>query len=84
MTTLTIDNIDMLLDSGRLEIAMRSGRWWTLRRNGATKRWKTDPTRIRVSVKAGMYAYDCIASHRLDLPAKGGHLLDSPYLRIKE
>jgi hypothetical protein len=82
MTKLTRHNIDSLLDSGRLEVGMRNGRWWKLRRNGATKTWKTDPERIRVPVKAGMYTYDVIATYRNDLGPRGGHLLDSPYIRI--
>lgn len=51
MTPITRDNIDALLDAGRLEIAMASGNWWRLRRNGATKRWVRDASRIRVPMK---------------------------------
>ena len=79
---LTPDNVDELLDGGRLEVAMAYGRWWRLRRNGATRRWKRDPRRVRVPVKAGLYVYDVIAMYPRDLGPRGGHLLDSPYLRI--
>ena len=79
---ITRHNVDELLDSGRLEIAMKSGRWWRLRRNGATRRWKTDPERVRVPVKAGLRVYDVIATYEKDLGPRGGHLFDSPYIRV--
>lgn len=80
---ITRHNIDTLLDSGRLEIAMRNGKWWQLRRNGATKTWKSDVERIRVPVKAGLRVYDVIATYEQDLGPRGGHLLNSPYIRVK-
>ena len=63
---------------------MRSGRWWQLRRNGVTRTWKTDPERVRVPVKAGLRVYDVIATYACDLRPRGGHLFDSPYIRVKE
>jgi hypothetical protein len=81
-TAITPQNIDQSLDAGRLEIKMRNGNWWTLRRNGATKRWKTDPERVYVGVKAGLRVYDAIATYDSDLP-RGGHTFSSPYLRVK-
>ena len=75
-------NVDELLDRGRLEIKMRNGNWWQLRRNGATKRWKTDANRVRVPVKAGLRVYDVIATYEQDLGPKGGHLFNSPYIRV--
>lgn len=57
MTAITRENIDKLLDARRIEAAMRDGKWWRIRRNGATKRFKRDPMRIRVPVKAGMKSY---------------------------
>jgi len=85
MTEITRHNVDELLDSGRLEIAMKLGvttRWWQLRRNGATRRWKSDPERVRVPVKAGIYVYSVIATYETDLGPKGGHLFGSPYIRV--
>lgn len=84
MTELTPQNIDALLDSGRLEIKMRNGNWWRLRRNGATKRWKTDPNRVRVPLKAGLRTYDVIATYAHDLGPKGGHLFNTPYIRVRK
>jgi hypothetical protein len=83
MPTITRHNIDHLLDTGQLEIAMRNGNWWTLRRNGETKRWKRDPERIRIPIKAGLRVYDVIATYNCDLGLRGGHLLNSPYIRTK-
>lgn len=61
MEKLTRDNLESMLDSGRMEAAIRMGagkpdRWWRLRRNGATKRWKRDPDRFEIPVKAGLRA----------------------------
>lgn len=49
-------NVEYFLDRGMLEVEMRNGRWWTIRRNGATKKWKTDPKRMRIPIKAGLRA----------------------------
>lgn len=57
---ITRDNIDALLDSGQLEVQMSSGRWWQIRRNGATKRWKRDARRIYIPFKAGIHTYGAI------------------------
>lgn len=56
----TMKDIDEVLDAGELEIAVAGGRWWTARRNGRTKRWKRDPSRIRVPIKYGLYGYAAI------------------------
>lgn len=53
---ITRDNIDAILDSGKLYACMRNGNWWQLRRNGKTQTWKTDATRVRIPVKAGLRA----------------------------
>lgn len=61
MTTLiTRANIDAILDSGKLYACMRNGNWWRLRRNGKTQTWKTDATRVRIPVKAGLKSYYAI------------------------
>lgn len=57
---ITRQNIDKMLDAGELYAAMNSGRWHKLRRNGATKTWKRDVTRIRVPFKYGLYGYGAI------------------------
>lgn len=84
MFNITHHNIDELLDSGQLEIAMQNGRWWALRRNGATKRWKSDPERVRIPVKAGFRDCSVIATYHADCKPSGGNLLNSPYIRVKE
>lgn len=58
--SITRANVDALLDAGRLECKMKNGNWWKMRRNGATKRWKTDANRIRIPFKMGMYGYGAI------------------------
>ena len=36
---------------------MANGRYWKLRRNGATKTWKRDSNRFRIPVKAGLRSH---------------------------
>lgn len=45
------------LKPGDILIDTRGKRWKV---NGAVKTWKTDPNRIRVPLKHGLYAYDAI------------------------
>lgn len=54
---ITRENIDELLDKGMIEVHMNSGKWWAVRRNGKTQRWKTDPQRIRIPFKYGFKLY---------------------------
>lgn len=51
------DNVDALLDAGRIETRVAKARWWKIRRNGVTKRWKTDASRIEIPWKAGLHVY---------------------------
>jgi hypothetical protein len=57
---ITRDSIDLHLDKGQIQVLMRNGNWWTIRRNGATRRWKRDADRIYVPFKAGLYVYGAI------------------------
>lgn len=50
---ITRHNIDQTLDQGRLEGLGVNGKWYRLRRNGQTRRWKRDPSRIYIPVKWG-------------------------------
>ena len=69
MTTLiTRANIDAILDNGKLYACMRNGNWWQLRRNGKTQTWKTDATRVRIPVKAGLKA--CYAITETDFATR--------------
>lgn len=51
---MTRQDLETALDAGNLWAAMANGRWWRLRRNGATQTWKRDPSRFSVPVKAGL------------------------------
>lgn len=62
----TLAELESALDSGRLQAHMRHGKWWDLRRNGQTKRWKRDPNRFRLPVKAGLRSH--YAFTESDLP----------------
>lgn len=52
--------IEQALDKGFLWALMSNGRYWRLRRNGATKLWKTRPSEFRIPVKAGLRSYGYI------------------------
>jgi hypothetical protein len=60
---ITRDTVDALLDRGQIEVAMSNGKWWRIRRNGATRRWKRDASRIYIPFKMGMYGYGSIDEH---------------------
>lgn len=51
---MTKAEIEAALDAGHLWALMYSGRWWRLRRNGATQTWKRQPDRYSIPVKAGL------------------------------
>lgn len=38
-------------------VRMANGRWWQIRRNGATKTWKKRPNAFRIPIKAGLRFY---------------------------
>ncbi len=52
-TPITRENVDAMLDAHRIEVAAFNGKWYTIRRNGATRRWKRDPRRIYIPFKVG-------------------------------
>lgn len=53
-------NLEEMLDKGLIEVAMRNGNWWRIRRNGRTQTWKRDPNRIRIPFKMGLYGHGAI------------------------
>jgi hypothetical protein len=55
--TRTLAQIETLLDAHKLEAEMANGRWWSVRRNGKTKTWKTRPSEFSIPVKAGLRSY---------------------------
>jgi len=69
MREITRDNVEHYLDHSLLYAGMRNGRWWQIRRNGATKRWKKDASRIRIPVKAGLRS--CTAITESDFNPEG-------------
>lgn len=81
---MTLDECEAALDAGTLQVQWRNGKWYAVRRNGATKRWKRDASRFRIPCKTGFRDCFVIAS---DWPSAGNSTpyndLDSPYLRIQ-
>lgn len=57
---LSLDEVEAALDSHRLEVQATNGHWYTIRRNGATRRWKRDPERYRIPFKWGFQNYGAL------------------------
>jgi hypothetical protein len=55
-----LDEVEDLLDRGMIMTLMSHGKWWKVRRNGQTKRWKTRPEEFRIPIKMGLYNYGYI------------------------
>lgn len=75
MEHITTGNLERLLDSGRIAVCVRyhgSNKWWRIRRNGVTRRWKRNARRFRIPYKAGLYLYGALTEADF-LP--NGHLL---------
>lgn len=90
---ITRENVDDLLDRRMLEVHIRNGNWWEMRRNGATKRWKRDPRRIYIPFKYGFEFYGNLTEADFGIPngensfpqskLDGTGKLNSLYFRIK-
>lgn len=76
----TRNNFEKLLDTGRLQIRMKNGNWWSIRRNGQTQRWKRDPDRLRTPYKFGFRGHGALTE--LDFLADGR--LNPEYYRRAE
>ncbi len=50
----TFTECERALDSGKLQVLGHRG-WYDIRRNGATKRWKTRPHSASIPVKCGLH-----------------------------
>lgn len=72
-------NVDQLLDAHQIEVHMKNGNWWEIRRNGRTQLWKTHKDRIRVPFKYGMRGYGAITTW--DFKENGA--LDPMEFRVK-
>ena len=46
-------DVETLLDCGMLQMLSHNGKWYNIRRNGATKRWKREPMRAEIPCKVG-------------------------------
>lgn len=54
----------------------RSGAVQRWRVNGAVKTWKRDPSRVRVPLKFGLYAYDAVTEDDIDRLRAQGAFID--------
>lgn len=64
-TPVTIAEIELMLAHGQIFAEMRNGRFWQVRRNGATRRWKREPERFAIPVKAGLRSYATITERNI-------------------
>ena len=53
----TLRDIERALDTSKLLVRTASGRFWRVRRNGATRHWVKTPGKFRIPVKAGLRVY---------------------------
>lgn len=58
--SITRDNVEQLLERRMIMANIGRGKWWEIRRNGATKRWKRSPEKFRIPIKAGLREYGYI------------------------
>jgi hypothetical protein len=79
-TMITRDNIDSLLDRRQIEVAMTHGKWWEIRRAGATKHFKRDPLRIVVPYKMGMHGHGTIT----EVDFGSSEILNPGLYRVKQ
>ena len=77
---ITRENIDDLLDRGKIETAMSNFKWWRIRRNGVTKHWKRDAARIYVPFKAGLRLYGNLTE--IDFSNNPGNALNPNFFRV--
>lgn len=65
--TPTLSDIERALDEGRLWWTAKRGNPWVVRRNGATKLWKTRPGEFRIPIKAGLRTTGAVEHDNLHL-----------------
>lgn len=63
---MTREEFEVALDHGRVCCRMANGRLWSVRRNGATKLWKTRPGEFRVPIKIGFRNYGEVTHQSLN------------------
>lgn len=64
--TITRQNLDQLLDAGKLQICTLDGKWYKVRRNGRTKLYKKEPLQIRLPIKWGFKQTGAITTTDFD------------------
>ena len=79
---MTQQEIETALDSGRLETRWANGKWYAVRRNGATRTWKRDKDRFAIPCKTGFRDCFTIATYGEDARS-AWFPIDSPYFRVK-
>jgi hypothetical protein len=63
---MTLQEIEQALDAGRIFARMTNKAEWRVRRNGATKLWRTRPGDFRIPVKAGFHVCGYITPENFD------------------
>lgn len=66
---MTRQEIEAALDHSRVKYRMANGNLWSVRRNGATKLWKTRPNEFRIPIKIGFRDYGEITERNINSAA---------------
>ena len=60
---MTKTEIEIALDTGKLQCRWGNGKWYNVRRNGQTKLWKRNPERFAIPCKTGFRDFFTISTH---------------------
>ena len=63
---LTLQAFESALDRGNVRAVMHNGKLWSVRRNGATKLWKTRPDEFRIPIKIGFRDYGQVTQDNIN------------------
>jgi len=80
---ITRENVEKYLDGGVLYVAVNNSKWWVIRRNGKTQRWKRDPSKLRIPFKFGFNGYSAISDSDFVTTEKPEHL-NTRFFRHRE
>lgn len=66
---MTRQEFETALDARKVQVMGRTGKWYDIRRNGATQTWKTRPDEFSTPVKVGFRECFRVTERELSLNA---------------
>lgn len=54
---MTLSQLEVALDAGKLQMRHMKDKWYAVRRNGQTKKWTTRPGQFSIPCKVGFNCY---------------------------